>query len=450
MKKNDQEKYDWRITQKPEREYIHDYSKTLTVKMLMSKPDKKDRHSIVSCTFEEALNRVIELNNLTPSIHKIIYLVGWQFNGHDDGYPDMSVVNPLLKRKEDASAEDSLIWLMRESKKYNTTISCHVNFTDAYKESDLWDEYWEKGLISQKKKNVPLKIGKWNGRTAYQINYKNEWDSGVCKKKIDDLVTKLNLKEAGTVHIDAFFCRESKGQNIAIDVEKGYRRQIIRYFRDLGIDVTTEFLYGEKGEVDLIGLVPMIWWLNQSKQDYLSRPASLLCGGKPNRKYKGFRKNLDRIFGKSIHGEEFWNTDDSFKNILDRYCLDSLTFFYLNRFKRLKVEGYGKKLKAKYECNVVSCAKDHLIYQNNYIVRENYNVLVQEIWGNKKNLILYSREGYSNKKWTLPDDLKYKREIAVFKITGKGLVEKETIEIIKGDFYFSCMSKEAYYLKVKV
>ncbi len=59
---------------------------------------------------------------------KIIYLVGWQNNGHDDKYPDIFEVNKALKRDEDETSYDSLMWLIKEAKKYNTIVSFHVNF----------------------------------------------------------------------------------------------------------------------------------------------------------------------------------------------------------------------------------------------------------------------------------------------------------------------------------
>jgi hypothetical protein len=58
------------------------------------------------------LDAIRKIDNLTLGIPKIIFLVGWQFNGHDSGYPSWSVVNEHLKRPQDATALDSLKWLM--------------------------------------------------------------------------------------------------------------------------------------------------------------------------------------------------------------------------------------------------------------------------------------------------------------------------------------------------
>ena len=70
---------------------------------------------------------------------KIVYLVGWQYLGHDSKYPAWDSVNESLKRECDKTAKDSLLWLMEEGFKYNTTVSLHINIQDAYRDSPLWD-----------------------------------------------------------------------------------------------------------------------------------------------------------------------------------------------------------------------------------------------------------------------------------------------------------------------
>ena len=45
-------------------------------------------------------------------LFKIIYLVGWQYNGHNDKYPAFFEVNRALKWLQDKDAMESLLWLM--------------------------------------------------------------------------------------------------------------------------------------------------------------------------------------------------------------------------------------------------------------------------------------------------------------------------------------------------
>ena len=122
------------------RQWNYDYSRTLWMKMYLAEPDFENRRSRVFITFEQALEIIRVVDNLTQGIEKIVYLVGWQGLGHDDCYPEMEVVNEALKRACDATARDSLFWLFEEAKKYHTVISFHGNLADAYRDTPCFPE----------------------------------------------------------------------------------------------------------------------------------------------------------------------------------------------------------------------------------------------------------------------------------------------------------------------
>lgn len=406
MHTNSGEYYNWEKKLKPERPYFHKYHQSLVLKMFLSIPDNKGG-SIVGCSFQQALNRIKKLNEITLKVPKIIYLVGWQYNGHDDCYPAWHQVNPRLKRVEDADGETSLNWLMSEARKYNTTVSLHINMTDAYRCSPLWHEYLAEDLIAKNIFNRPLKIGKWNNRVAYQINYSNEFASGYAQRRIDWLIEKFNLQNINTIHIDAFFCRGSIKSKVSVKDEKVARRKIIRYWRDQNIDVTSEFIYKEGREEDLIGLVPMVWWLNQSVDDYMQRPPSLICGGRPNKNYKGYKRNIDKLFGKSIHGEDLWLQAKGYtenpnweRDFTERFCLDTLVFIFLNSLNRIEIKELGKEQVICYSDDISAFRSKHLITDGTYILKDGTNVLVPSIYDN--SLICYSKIGYLNKMIMLP------------------------------------------------
>ncbi|MDR2119438.1 MAG: endo-alpha-N-acetylgalactosaminidase family protein, partial [Tannerella sp.] len=132
-------------TQYPEPEIPrrHAYHQTFWMKIFLSEVDAelydkvedgrrqgkmRDKgESRVVATFEQALEIIRKTDRLTLGIPKIVYLVGWQYNGHDSKYPAWSEVNPLLKRPQDSTALQSMKWLMDEAFKYNTTVSVHIN-----------------------------------------------------------------------------------------------------------------------------------------------------------------------------------------------------------------------------------------------------------------------------------------------------------------------------------
>lgn len=134
-------------------------------------------------------------DNLSLGIPKVVYLVGWQYNGHDDKYPAFFDANPLLKRDCDQTALESLRWLMREARKYHTTVSLHINMTDAYDDSPLWNEYVEHDLISKNADGSLKVIGEYNNRKAYQINYQREWEKefGKCDYYLVDSFNEMDI-----------------------------------------------------------------------------------------------------------------------------------------------------------------------------------------------------------------------------------------------------------------
>jgi hypothetical protein len=52
----------------------------------------------------KALDVIRRIDNQTLGIPKIIYLVGWQYNGHDSKYPAWFGGNETLKRPQDANS----------------------------------------------------------------------------------------------------------------------------------------------------------------------------------------------------------------------------------------------------------------------------------------------------------------------------------------------------------
>ncbi len=447
--------YDWEKTRKPEKSYRHNYHQALVLKMFMSIPDNKGG-SIIGCTFSQAFDRIKELDKITCGVPKIIYLVGWQYDGHDDRYPSWDQVNERLKRQEDKTGLESLRWLMEAAKAYNTTVSLHINMTDAYPISPLWKTYVDNDLISKGFFGQLKKTGKWNGRMAYQINYTHEWEKGYAQKRIDQIVQLLNMNEIGTVHIDAFFCRRSMGHRISVEQEQEYRRKIIRYWREKGVDVTSEFLYAEAGTVDLIGLIPMVWWINQRETDYLERPAGLITGGKPNRKYKKYKKNLHRMFGKNIHGEDLWmkpGTQEEdpqwHSRFVENFCVDSLPFFYLNQLERIGIQGKGKNKKALYSKNMVSYATKHFISDGHWVLKDGKDVLVPNIHDSSKHLYGYSLTGYVDKCWHLPKDWGQETYVEIERIFPEGEGEKQIRPVEKGSISLTLKSGEMVRIKPK-
>ena len=376
--------------------------------------DKPGQATAVSMTFEETLEVIEKIDNLTRGIPKIIYLVGWQFNGHDTGYPDWSVVNPALAR-EGEDPVDSLKWLMDEAVKYNTKVSLHINMTDARQESSpLWDEYIEKDVIARMQDGSLVEYGFGN-----TISYTREWELGLAQRRIDQLVDMLDgrLERAGTVHIDAYHSylnnrpgeamspwhEEKYGYGLEEDVET--QRRVYRYWRSKGIDVTAEHASTNRTDDRFVGLQAMAWYYELS--DFMNIPASLYCGGDTS--------SAD-IFGANSKLESQAKDKENLSGLLKDFATKSLAFQFLNSFARLSYENGAAAF-----ADGVTSSGSH-IEQNGRIYRDGNDLLMPALWRKDHlEMYAYSEKGYNDRIWLMPETWAEVTAADIYKITTQGL-----------------------------
>ncbi|WP_282942396.1 endo-alpha-N-acetylgalactosaminidase family protein [Paenibacillus sp. RC67] len=376
------------VIAEPERPFIHAYHQTLTMKISVCSND-----GTVFSTFEQCLETIKKIDRLTRGIPKIVYLSGWQYGGHDTGYPAWDIVNPKLKRSEDTSALHSLKWLMDEAFVYHTTVSLHVNMLDINPSSPMWDTYVERDLLARNE-DGSLKKYLW----GYPISFTREWNAGFTQIRMDQLIQMLPLQRAGTIHIDAFHQLIPRNEHetispyhkISVEEETETQKKIFRYWRDRGIDVTSEF--DNKYRVDpLLGLQPMAWHFG--KLDPMKVPASLCIGGEGG----------DPRFGVSMLGQKTIKTDpEQLEGFLDEFCRKTLCWYYLNRLERLSdIEGV-----VTFSDGVTSFIENDaaVIRQGNVLLRSGHDLFVPALWNENKHkeIIAFSRSGYENRTWILP------------------------------------------------
>lgn len=397
-----------------ERPSVVNYPGTITMKMVLSVPVKGSATgSHVSARFDYALDVIRQVDNVTRGMPKVIYLVGWQYQGHDDKYPAWFEVNEHLKCTacEHVTALDCLKWLMDEAyEKYNTRVSLHLNSTDAYKDSPLWQTYVDNDLISKTLIGTLKKTGTWEGETAYQVNYTNEWEKGFYKQRVDQLLEMFDgrLQRAGTIHSDAFFCRSSKQSNVRTEQEA--RVRMIRYWRDCGVDLTTEFLHNGNEKTaggdgsGLLGVCPMTWHFNQSIESYMTRPASMVTGGGINDiDYGDDKETVEILFGRNMWGEDLLTTREKYgldynptwaEQFRAQFCTQTLPYAYQNLFDRLRLENNV----VVYSDGLVANANNRMVFRDGRLIRENDDVFVPAVW-KENEVIAYSAAGYVHKTW---------------------------------------------------
>ena len=449
------EEYNWRITKAPERPYIHDYTKAITYKIYMAEPNVEHTASKVIFNYEDALKIIKEMDAISLGAPKIAYLVGWQYLGHDSKYPAWHEMNEALKRPQDKCAHDSYMWLFEEAKKYNTTLSVHINMFDAYENSPLWQTYVDNGLIATLEDGTLVKVGIWNGQQAYPISYPMEWKTGYAKKRIDEICELLPLREAGTVHIDALHCKEDLGHGYNIDDARGARRQIIRYWRDLGVDVTSEFLYYDTPswaprKESTVGLLPLCYHFSQNLEDYISRPASLVCGGNATYRFKeGLTERFDVLFGCQGDYEPMFNRTNRKEVVFNAFCNTNLRFFYLNTLDRLSVSITDEAITAYFSNNVTTELYSHTMTKNGAIMQKGHDMLIPTEWYEKGTAVAYSANGgefeYDIAKILETDA----QSVEIRKYSECGLDDEATIlKVIDGKISFKLDKASAILIKI--
>ena len=417
--------------------FYRDYHQTLVLKLflgmegepverLAKEPLFQKPHDVL-CTFEEALEVIRKTDNVTRGIPKIIYLVGWQKGGHDHGYPAWSEVNPRLKRKEDATALESLRWLIRAARKFNTTVSLHLNMVDAYRQSPLWEEYVAKDCFAKDENGQVLVAGiQMKGEDMYNVVYPKEWQAGLAQRRIDGLIKMIPELEAGhTIHVDVFIANRDGGKPISpwhakpenggLTPEKYVetQRQIFHYWRERGFDVTGEGTgWAHPPGEHFVGLQPMSWWYSWNAMQI---PECLGARGRTDRGSDG-----DFRFGSSMHGEEIWQRDkDNMPGFQGMFCRTTLPWYYLSRLERVKFANealfYSEEVVARKESG------KRIIRKGNFVLREDDDLFVPALW-NKKEIIAYSRAGYASKSWQLPDDWRKITRVDLYRITLDGCV----------------------------
>jgi len=436
----------------------HQYHQTLTLKLFLSqamfdeKLKRKDNgQSEVFMNYEQALEVIRKIDYLTIGIPKIIYLVGWQYNGHDSKYPAWFEGNNRLKRPQDSNSIESLKWLMREAKKYHTTVSLHINMFDAYEDSPLWDTYVKNDIIA-KNADGTLRACEW----GYPISYAQEWKTGFAQKRIDSVCKIVPVKQAGTIHIDAFHTWppvpvwEANGKYHA-DLSKGVtspylkftvadeteaQRKIISYWASKGIDVTSEGVDFLR-ETALEGYQPMAWWYS-SLNNYLKWPASYYVGGVD-------RSEWGKLFGTSMHGEDIVKKDpNNLQGFKEQFCLQTAVWYYLNRLDRRYVLTSKEYKAVRFSENVSTyLSKDvYKVTKGDAILVENSDVLIPALWLGNNKLIAYSKNGYENKSWTLPENWKQVKAVKLSRVNTDGEVFLSTIKIQSGKLYLTLAKDE--------
>ena len=439
------------------RPFYHEYHQTLVLKIFSIHPKHYDGPP--SCTFEETLEVIKKTDRLTRGVPKILYLQGYQKGGFDKLFPAWLPVDPRLKRDEDKTALDSLRWLIRAAKRYNTVVSLHVDMIQAFPDSPLWDEYVEKDIVGRDENGeiIAMENGNRPGVKMNWTSYTREWEEGLAQRRIDELLEAVpELVDGHTIHLDNLNTYykpgnrplspwHAKPENGGIDMytEVETIRKIFRYFRDRGIDVTGEgILWAHPPGEGFYGIQGYSWWGRGAKHS-MQVPERLSARGAQSRNEVNWDiEPGDFRFASNMHGEPVWFKDkEKMPEFPHRFCTMALPYFYLSQHERLAMVNDV----LYYSDGLVAGEFDgkKIIRKGDYVLVEDGNVFVKAIWRDKE-IIAYSTDGYADKRWTMPKDWRGTTRVDVCRITLEGIVGLEKGQAIEnGQLTLSLAADEA-------
>jgi hypothetical protein len=258
------------------------------------------------------------------------------------------------------------------------------------------------------------------------------------------------LKAGHTIHVDVFIAQRDNGKPISpwhARPENGgltpdkyveTQRKIFHYWRDRGFDVTGEGIFWAHppGE-GFTGLQAMSWWYPDDPNYQMRTPECLMARGRTDRGGDG-----DFRFGSSMHGEEIYIKDkENLPGFLGMFCRTTLPWYYLSRLERVRFENNT----LYYSGGVVARTEEgkNIIRKGDFVLRENDNLFVPALW-QKKEIIAYSKTGYENKPWRLPDEWNNTTGVDLYRITLDGCVLlKPRVAVIDSKLVLSLGQDEA-------
>lgn len=203
------------------------YRDSLLYKIFCDAPGSND-----FTTFEQALDVVKLVHQLAPWQKQVAYLVGWQYNGHDTGYPATDRVNERL------GGLAGIRKAIKAAAAMGCVLSVHDNFDDAYLSSPAYDE----ATIARDPEGDLQKGGVWAGGQSYVLACAKYAARAGCQRA-KETVERLGI--AKSYHIDVLTAVPLRRDYNASSPESTQasiagKKAILGQFNQLGLDVTSE------------------------------------------------------------------------------------------------------------------------------------------------------------------------------------------------------------------
>lgn len=186
-------------------------------------------------TFEAAAAHVRKVAALIDYFPQTIYLGGWQFDGHDTGYPAVSQIGNRI------GGYEGYLHLKSEASKVNANISLDDNYDDAYLNSPEYDPFY----IAKLPDGTMWRSRTWTRDTSAIIGLA-KYMKGPGRERVHQTTKRYHLKDSILVDVLSWFGirndwdSEHPASGVRNFLEGRY--QVVEEFSKDGVDVISEQL----------------------------------------------------------------------------------------------------------------------------------------------------------------------------------------------------------------
>lgn len=424
--------FEWHVTPR------HSYSNTLVGKFFLSQAHFDQRFKLrdngeqtVYMDCGQALEAIKAMDAITMGLNKVIYLVGWQYNGHDSKYPAFFECNEAIKKPGDANAHESILNLMSEAKKYNTSVSFHINMFNCYDDSPLFEKYKEDDVLARHVSGEYV-----HSDWGWTVSYARDWATGNAQARLDKLCELFPIVDAATLHIDAFHSAVpvpvvegdevviryispiSPYHKLTMDDELEAQLNIIKYLDSKGIDVTCEGWSNDAFK----GYIPAIWHKHDMKL-YLTMTPDQVSGTNAGDMGYVFGRNVNTEEAFRFGGDTMAEKAETFKR---GFCKKTLPYQYIAHLTPIAYVRSREcdDAQAIFSEGVTTYFKEEgekfFMYRDGVKLAEGDNLFVPARWVGANVVVAYSEEGYDKMEWTLPSDIKAKSYAKAYVVDAEG------------------------------
>jgi hypothetical protein len=361
---------------------------------------------------EQSEDIIRSIHNITDGVPQFVYLTGWQYTGHDTGYPLMDKVNERIGGRD---AVYRLAAVCKE--RYNTILSYHLNIDDAYEENPGFDpRFCTKNGISH---TIDVETGSIFSRLEATLN----------TIPVEKVVHLDNMRITNTHTQDEF---ERMGIGLLEELVCGLK-PIIAWLAERGITVTTE---GQNGApIDASLLVQGLWHFDPAPPVFQIYHRKVTGGGYGTR--GGPVPRCEFAVVKGIHQDFTYEPWPAYPNIVsmrtdwpdmvDRIYRGALLYhFYLER-EMTKFERIPGGVRMEFDGGdvVADSSYDHvLVSWGDVTVAEDDDRFIPRGGA----VYCYSLEG-TDRGWVLPPALR-RRDLLAYTLhrEGRGPAPRFSIE----------------------